>query len=472
MFLTSPSADLRRSRTARAPVPAVAQRPHRGYRAHLLASACRSRSAAAGCARTCRRPRRSRSRAMPKAARRARNADDAAAIAGESAGHVYGLKSDRRADRGPRRQHHALPGDRPRIVPAVRPRSHLADGVHPRPARRAVQVLEPFARRGISMNRIESRPAHSGLWQYAFFIDVGGHAEESPLQRRAGGGGSDSPATCACWARIRSRCRDVTAAVAPARDRRGFFLALAQPGIQRLRAYDPGHDLVALRRDSPPAHLVELGSNENPYGPSPRRARRVLERTACVASLSRSARRRPQARAGRSITASPPAQSLLGNGSHELLMQFAQVFAGPGVDVVRVAVRLRGVCDRGAGGGRDAAAGAGAAARARDGARPRSRRRCLPRSRPPRAWSIWPIRTTRPAPGSRRTRSPRSSVRVPRDVIVVVDEAYAELVDAPDFASALHAPRRASEPRRHPHLQQGLRAGRLARRLSRSRIRA
>ena len=32
------------------------------------------------------------------------------------------------------------------------------------------------------MNRIESRPAHGGLWQYAFFIDVAGHVHESPLR--------------------------------------------------------------------------------------------------------------------------------------------------------------------------------------------------------------------------------------------------------------------------------------------------
>src|SRR3546814_14045705 len=44
------------------------------------------------------------------------------------------------------------------------------------------RILEPLARRGISMNRIESRPDHGALWRYAFFIDVGGHAEESPLQ--------------------------------------------------------------------------------------------------------------------------------------------------------------------------------------------------------------------------------------------------------------------------------------------------
>ena len=43
-------------------------------------------------------------------------------------------------------------------------------------------VLSPFAKHGISMNRIESRPAHGHLWQYAFFIDVAGHRDESPLK--------------------------------------------------------------------------------------------------------------------------------------------------------------------------------------------------------------------------------------------------------------------------------------------------
>jgi chorismate mutase/prephenate dehydratase len=32
------------------------------------------------------------------------------------------------------------------------------------------------------MNRIESRPAHTGKWQYAFFIDVSGHVEDAALQ--------------------------------------------------------------------------------------------------------------------------------------------------------------------------------------------------------------------------------------------------------------------------------------------------
>ncbi|MGO4779048.1 prephenate dehydratase, partial [Lysobacter sp. 2RAB21] len=45
-------------------------------------------------------------------------------------------------------------------------------------------VLSPFAKRGLSMNRIESRPGHTGRWQYAFFVDIGGHVQE-PAMREA-----------------------------------------------------------------------------------------------------------------------------------------------------------------------------------------------------------------------------------------------------------------------------------------------
>src|SRR5690348_309014 len=44
---------------------------------------------------------------------------------------------------------------------------------------------------------------------------------------------------------------------------------LANPATARLRNYDPGHDLPALRQRFG-AVIAELGSNENPLGPSPR----------------------------------------------------------------------------------------------------------------------------------------------------------------------------------------------------------
>jgi histidinol-phosphate aminotransferase len=111
------------------------------------------------------------------------------------------------------------------------------------------------------------------------------------------------------------------------------FEALAQSGIRGLRAYDPGHDLAALRRKFGESVLIELGSNENPYGPSPRARSAALE---ALFELHRypdplggDLKRALASHHGLGI-----AQILLGNGSHELLMQFAQAFTGPGIEVV------------------------------------------------------------------------------------------------------------------------------------------
>ena len=43
------------------------------------------------------------------------------------------------------------------------------------------QLLEPFSRYGINMNRIESRPSRRGKWDYVFFVDVDGHAQDPDL---------------------------------------------------------------------------------------------------------------------------------------------------------------------------------------------------------------------------------------------------------------------------------------------------
>jgi histidinol-phosphate aminotransferase len=111
------------------------------------------------------------------------------------------------------------------------------------------------------------------------------------------------------------------------------FDALANPGIRKLRAYDPGHDIVELRRRFPGGKLVELGSNENPYGPS-RLAREAL--LACLPDVHRYSDplgtdlKRALAEQHHLQTS----QLMLGNGSHELLMMIAQAFAGPGSEVV------------------------------------------------------------------------------------------------------------------------------------------
>lgn len=118
-----------------------------------------------------------------EAARRARNADDSAAIAGESAGHVYGLKVvagpiEDRADNTTR----FLVLGRELFNASGHDRTSLLVFVRDQPGA-LYAVLSPFARHGISMNRIESRPSHAGRWQYAFFIDVAGHVDDPAMKR-------------------------------------------------------------------------------------------------------------------------------------------------------------------------------------------------------------------------------------------------------------------------------------------------
>lgn len=42
-------------------------------------------------------------------------------------------------------------------------------------------LLQPLAAQGVSMTRIESRPSRRKKWDYVFFIDLDGHAQESPV---------------------------------------------------------------------------------------------------------------------------------------------------------------------------------------------------------------------------------------------------------------------------------------------------
>jgi chorismate mutase/prephenate dehydratase len=44
-------------------------------------------------------------------------------------------------------------------------------------------LLAPLAKHGVSMTRFESRPARKGTWEYHFYIDVAGHAEDANVAK-------------------------------------------------------------------------------------------------------------------------------------------------------------------------------------------------------------------------------------------------------------------------------------------------
>ena len=43
------------------------------------------------------------------------------------------------------------------------------------------RLLAPLAKHGVSMNRFESRPARKGTWEYHFYIDIAGHADDAKV---------------------------------------------------------------------------------------------------------------------------------------------------------------------------------------------------------------------------------------------------------------------------------------------------
>ena len=109
-------------------------------------------------------------------------------------------------------------------------------------------------------------------------------------------------------------------------------VALANAATRALRAYDPGHDLPALRRRFGDV-LAELGSNENPLGPSPRAVAAIQSALPEIFRYPDPAGGALKAALARHLGVDT-AQITLGNGSHELLMLIAQCFADASTSVV------------------------------------------------------------------------------------------------------------------------------------------
>jgi chorismate mutase/prephenate dehydratase len=115
-----------------------------------------------------------------EAAQRAASEEGAAAIAGEAAGERYRLNALARSiEDDPNNTTRFLVLGNVDPGPSGRDRTSLVMSAENKPG--AVHaLLTPIAEHGVSMTRIESRPARarSALWEYLFFIDVEGHQKD------------------------------------------------------------------------------------------------------------------------------------------------------------------------------------------------------------------------------------------------------------------------------------------------------
>ncbi|MEJ2443275.1 MAG: prephenate dehydratase [Exilibacterium sp.] len=116
-----------------------------------------------------------------EAAKRIKGEWNSAAIAGEMAAELYDLKilSEKIEDQPDNSTRFLVIGteevsasgcDKSSIVVSMR---NKPGALH--------DLLEPFQRNKVDLTRVETRPSHSGAWNYVFFIDFAGHQDSDEV---------------------------------------------------------------------------------------------------------------------------------------------------------------------------------------------------------------------------------------------------------------------------------------------------
>lgn len=118
-----------------------------------------------------------------EAARRASVEDRAAAIASRLAAQTYSLDIlTERIEDTPHNFTRFLVLGRQMVKPTGDDKTSVLIAVQDRPGA-LFKLLLPFADAGINLTRIESRPSKLKAWEYVFFIDLLGHAEDEAIKQ-------------------------------------------------------------------------------------------------------------------------------------------------------------------------------------------------------------------------------------------------------------------------------------------------
>ncbi len=117
-----------------------------------------------------------------EAARRIKGEWNAAAIAGETAAEIYGLKkiAENIEDKPDNTTRFLIIGHQ-EVAPSGEDKTSVIVSTKNRPGA-LYHLLAPFEELGISLTRIETRPSRSGVWAYVFFIDFEGHESNDKVQ--------------------------------------------------------------------------------------------------------------------------------------------------------------------------------------------------------------------------------------------------------------------------------------------------
>jgi histidinol-phosphate aminotransferase len=205
--------------------------------------------------------------------------------------------------------------------------------------------------------------------------------------------------------------------------------------LEGLDLYEPGKPIEEVQRESGLRDGIKLASNENPLGPSPLALQAVKSMLANVRYPDGPARRLREALAARHDLA--PAQVITGNGSTDLIDLLARAFLGPEDNAViseGVFARFRQVV------------------RARNGRErlvPMRERRhdlaAMARAADARTKLVYVANPNNPT----GTWNGGAEVKellgdLPANALLVLDEAYFEFADDPDYPDGLDFLRRAS----------------------------
>ncbi|MFA7476019.1 MAG: prephenate dehydratase domain-containing protein, partial [Castellaniella sp.] len=116
-----------------------------------------------------------------QAARMASEDPACAAIAGDAAAAAWGLSAVASGIQDDPQNQTRFVAVGPRDAgPTGRDKTSLVLAV-PNRAGAVYDMLAPLSRHGVSMTRLESRPARTGQWEYYFYVDLLGHRDDEPV---------------------------------------------------------------------------------------------------------------------------------------------------------------------------------------------------------------------------------------------------------------------------------------------------